>query len=464
MTLPRALFITGGAGFVGRRLLSQLRATGRPVIALDRGGSLSESTVADGIRVVRGSLLEPETYRDALRSCETVIHLAAATGRASAREHFLINARGTEILLEECQHAGVTRFLFVSSIATTFRDLRGYHYAQAKLQAEGAVLRSRLRSAVVRPTLILGPGAPLLTPLEKLALLPLIVLPGTGRARVQPIHVDDVVRAIAAVVRDDLFDGATYEIGGPEVVSMEELLHRVRRARTGRDAPVLRLPLALLRPPLRLAETAGLGRLLPVSAGQLSSFEWDGVASANRVQAAMGNGLVDLDTMIAGGTDQRAGAEAPAPHESCLTVPVDLLDAECKVFTNHLLGCDPNDYVIAKYRAAHTAVPALSQVVAGEETLIEFARRGPMRAQLADAYAALFAPHSVLRKKLVMLLAILETSQPTYRVVDAAIGGSRAATLSRLAMSGAAAVAALAVGAMVLLPRRVMARRSRQSP
>ena len=448
MTAPRALFVTGGAGFVGRRLLAELRATGRPIVALDRSGSLAEPAAEIGVRVVRGSLLEPETYRDALRSCETVIHLAAATGRASAHDHFLINARGTEILLDECQQAGVTRFLFVSSIATTFPDLRGSHYAQAKLQAEGAVLRSTLRWAVLRPTLILGPGAPLLKSLEKLALLPFIVLPGAGRARVQPIHVDDVVRAIVTVVRDDLFDGATYEIGGPEIVSMEELLRRVRRARTGRDARVLRVPLGLLRPPLRLAEAAGLGRLLPVSAGQLSSFEWDGVATDNRVQTMLRGGLLDLGLMLGAGTGQAAP---------------DALDAECRVFTDHLLGCEPGAYVTAKYRAAHAAVPALSEYGRSDEALIAFARRGPIRAKLADAYAAVFAPRSALRKKLVLLLAILETSQSTYPQVDAAIGGSQAAALLRLVVRGVGALAALALGALVLLPRRVMARGSGRS-
>jgi hypothetical protein len=229
---------------------------------------------------------------------------------------------------------------------------------------------------------------------------------------------------------------------------MEELLRRVRRARTGRDARVLRVPLGLLRPPLRLAEAAGLGRLLPVSAGQLSSFEWDGVATDNRVQTMLRGGLLDLGLMLGAGT----GHAAP-----------DALDAECRVFTDHLLGCEPGAYVTAKYRAAHAAVPALSEYGRSDEALIAFARRGPIRAKLADAYAAVFAPRSALRKKLVMLLAILETSQSTYRQVDAAIGGSKAAALLRLVVRGVGALAALALGALVLLPRRVMARGSGRS-
>ena len=81
------------------------------------------------------------------------------------------------------------------------------------------VAESGLRFAILRPTMILGPGAPIRGALEKLALLPAIVMPGTGRVRVQPIHVDDVVRAIVSVVNHDRFSNATFELGGADVLS-----------------------------------------------------------------------------------------------------------------------------------------------------------------------------------------------------------------------------------------------------
>jgi NADH dehydrogenase len=446
--MPPALFVTGGAGFVGRRLLAELHASGRSVVALDRSGSLSRP--GERVRVVRGHLLDPASYRDHLQSCDTVLHLAAATGRASAREHFEINVGGTEMLLAASREAGVSRFLFVSSIATTFPDQRDYHYARAKARAEDAVRRSTMRVAILRPTMILGAGAPLLAPLEKLALLPWIVVPGDGRARVQPVHVDDVVRAILAVVGDDRFDGETIEIGGPEAVTIEELLRRLRRARTGRDGRVLHVPLSLLRLPLRAAERAGLARLLPVTAGQLASFRWDGVAVANPVQAAIGPELAGLDAMIAAGND-RAGAIE------------DALDAECRVFTAHLVGRTPDDYIVSRYRAAHAALPALAAEGDADAALTAFARRSPARARIADAYAARFAPHSALRKKLVVLLAILETSPATWRDIDARIAASRGGALLRMLAAGAGAIAALALGAMLLAPARVMWRRRSRS-
>lgn len=444
MTMRNRIFVTGGSGFVGKPLLAALRNAGRPVIALDRSGTLSRS-LSDftGITVLRGDLLEPATYREALRSCDIVLHLAAATGRASAEEHIRVNARGTEVLLDECRRSGVRNVLFVSSIATTFPDKSGYHYAQAKSRAEEAVAHSGLRFAVLRPTIILGPGAPILKALEKLVLLPFVVVPGNGRVRVQPTHVDDVVKLILATVRDDLFVNETFEIGGPETVTMEELLQRLRRARTGRAGRVLHIPLGLLRPPLRLAEAMGLGSMLPISAGQLSSFRFDGVAAGNRLQERLRADSIGLPEMVSGHADGTA-------------VTTDPLDAECRVFTRYLLGCDPDAYVNAKYKAAHAVLPALSTTGRFDEALIAFARTCPLWTKVADAYAGLFSPAAALRKRLVLLLAILETRPPFHGLIDKTVDGPAPLVVVRLVTRTTGAVLCLLVGALVFLPTRAV--------
>lgn len=414
--MPHGIFVTGGTGFVGRHLLNALRDAGRPVFALTRTGApVPQET---GITVVTGDLLEPETYRNALRSCDVVIHLAAATGRASADEHIRVNARGTEILIDECRRANVPKLLFVSSIATTFPDKTGYHYAEAKTRAEDMVSRSGLQFIILRPTIIVGPGAPVVGALEKLALLPFIVLPGHGRVGVQPIHVDDVVRHITEAVRRDRFPNEAINIGGPDTLAMEEWLQEIRRARTGRTGRVLHIPLGLVSGPLRLAEAIGLGRMLPISAGQLSSFRFDGIA---------------------------ANPEASHP-----------LDAECRVFTRHLLGCDPDEYVLSKYRNAHAVVPALTASGRFDGMLIAFARFRPLCAQIADSYAGLFLRGATLRKKLVLLLAILETRPPFHQTIDQTVGGSLPLLLARLSFKTGGALLGLLAGMLIFVPTRAV--------
>jgi len=89
-----ALFLTGASGFVGGRVLRALAGRGREVRALVRGG---EARLAGtGATAVEGDLVRPESYSAALSGCELVLHVAAVTGRAPAREHLRVNAEGTE--------------------------------------------------------------------------------------------------------------------------------------------------------------------------------------------------------------------------------------------------------------------------------------------------------------------------------------------------------------------------------
>lgn len=444
--MPDTVFVTGGGGFVGRRLLSALSAAGATVRALDRSGRIDVSRAGPGVTIIRGDLLQPETYQDALARCGVAVHLAASTGAATEQEHSAVNARGTEMLVEECRRAGVSRLLFVSTIAAGFPDLRRYHYARAKRQAEDAVRAGGLRFTIVRPAIILGPGAPLRAALDKLARLPVIVMPGNGRARVQPVHVDDVVRAIQGVLDGDRFDNETFDLGGPEILSIEDLIQRLRVARTGRMGPVVHVPLPLLTGPLAAAEALGLVRLLPMTTGQLSSFRWDGVVSTRARHESLSSGRSSVADMC------KDDSADPA---------IDAIDAECRVLTRHLLGLEPDAYVVSKYRAAHAAVPRLAAAAPFDRALVAFARAHPAAAYLADAYAAVFARSGLLRAKLVLLLAILETRAPYSRAIDDVVDGPPWRAVIRLVWRGTVALIGLAAGTVILLPAQVILSRRR---
>jgi NADH dehydrogenase len=298
------LFVTGGNGFLGTRLVAELTARGAQVICLSRG--TPTVSTAGSCTWVPADLRQPESYAHALSGADAVIHLAAATGTAPARVHQEVNARGTADLVRATVGAGVSRFLFVSSIAAGFGDVRRYPYAQAKLAGEEAVRRSGLRHVILRPTIVLGPGAPVLAGLRRLARLPLVPLFGGGKARVQPIHVQDLATRIAGVVEDDWFNGETLEVGGPEVVTMRELLQEIGRLDRGRTPIMLPLPVGLPSALLWAAERAGAP--LPVTAGQLASFVQDGTAEPGNLTHSREADLIPLSMMLQQGL---AGEEMP---------------------------------------------------------------------------------------------------------------------------------------------------------
>lgn len=101
------------------------------------------------------------------------------------------------------------------------------------------------------------------------------------------------------------------------------------------------------------------------------------------------------------------------------------LDQECRLFTQRLCGLDPTPVVLVAYRRAHeTRSIDASKATRRERRLVAFAQGGAWSLHLADCYAALFARGSLLRKKLVLLLAILESTNPYSQVVDSPRPGS----------------------------------------
>jgi NADH dehydrogenase len=270
------LFLTGGGGYIGRRLLGGLDHTRySKIICLTRSGALGAPS---HVEFVKADLLDSSAYAEALRKCGTVLHLAAATGKSTPEEYFRVNREGTRTLIDACRDASVERFIYISSIAAKFRDQRRYYYAQSKLQAEELVRSSGLRYTIVRPTMVMGRGAPVLQSLSRLAAAPVLPIFGSGRAQVQPVSVDDLVACLGEILAGGAFDGRTVEIGGPQILSMEELLVKIRRARGKAAGPVLHLPAGLIAASVGILEKMLLP-LLPFTAGQIASFVNDGTAA-----------------------------------------------------------------------------------------------------------------------------------------------------------------------------------------
>ena len=142
--MRRQVFVTGAGGFIGKNLVERLTvAAGQHIKILTRTKSAQPSANKQ-IEEVVGDLLKPETYQAALEGCDTVVHLAAATGRVAPSECQRVNVEGTKKLLQACKAAGVRRFLHVSTIAAGYPNQRYYPYAQTK--DKGRSCRERKRA------------------------------------------------------------------------------------------------------------------------------------------------------------------------------------------------------------------------------------------------------------------------------------------------------------------------------
>lgn len=242
------LLLTGATGLVGSALLRRLLDDGQPVRCLVRDprrlGALRVR-----VQIALGDLSDPRSFRNAMRGVDTVVHLATVTRdqpRGSIEE---LTAMATWRMVRAAERTGVERFVFLSALGAS-----KHHPArlmQAKAVAEQAVRDAALRSIVVAPSFVYARGDRWLKLLERLSRLPIVLLPGSGRARCQPIWTEDVADCLMAALRQSAAGAQPagsasrrYELAGPETLTYDGVIQAMERS-IGRERPIVHLPAPL---------------------------------------------------------------------------------------------------------------------------------------------------------------------------------------------------------------------------
>ena len=244
------LLLTGATGQVGAALVRRLIAEGRPVRCLVRDPRrLGPERVR--VQLALGDLTDPPSFRNALRGVKTVVHLAASGRDQPLGSIEELNGIATWRLVQAAERAGVEHFVFFSALAASVHDRT--RFLRAKALAEQAVDESSLRHTVFAPSLVFTPGDRHLTLLERLALLPIVPLPGRGRALFQPIWADDVAQCVVAALDRDGAQAERYELAGPDTLTHTAVADLALRA-AGRSRPLVPVPERVTRAGLRTLE------------------------------------------------------------------------------------------------------------------------------------------------------------------------------------------------------------------
>jgi NADH dehydrogenase len=289
------ILVTGGAGFVGSRIVHALRAENRPVRVLVRSEDAGEQLRAWGCETVVGDLTEPASLRRALEGVDVVVHLVAILA-GKPEEFERVMTQGTRDLVALAREAGVRRFVLMSALGVDEQTKDLVPYYRAKWDTEQIVKESGLEHVIFRPSFVFGPGGGALQRFRRIAkLAPVTPIVGPGTQRIQPIWIEDVAAYFAAAIDKPEAANRTFEIGGPDIVTWNELWSRLKRT-LGARRPSLHLPFGLMR-----AQATVLERLPnpPVTRDQLKMLAaGDNVVTNTDAVDVFGLPLLPLDEQL----------------------------------------------------------------------------------------------------------------------------------------------------------------------
>lgn len=247
------IVILGGTGFVGSALVAQLGAAGHDVKVLTRHAERARHlTVVPGVRSVAANVHDPLVLRREFAGADVVVNLVGILnepGRSGAG-FTAAHAALTESVVAAATARGVGKLLQMSSLGADAHDGPS-HYLRSKGVAEQHVRGAALRWTIFRPSVIFGPGDSLLNRFAGLLRLSGGLMPlARAGTRFAPVYVGDVVEAFLRCLPDashgDASDGASYDLCGPEILTLAELVRRTADA-IGVRARILPLPDALAR-------------------------------------------------------------------------------------------------------------------------------------------------------------------------------------------------------------------------
>ena len=239
----QTIALIGGSGFIGSHLVNALVALGKNVrIATRRRENAAHLTLLP-VDVIETNLFDPVQLAAFVSQADAVINLVGILqskrgdpyGPQFAKAHVELPSK----IVAACQAKGVRRLIHMSALGA---DPKGPSmYLRSKGDGEKAVRESNLATTIFRPSVVFGPEDNFLNQFSFLQrIFPVIPL-ACSQAKFQPVFVGDVAKAFANVLDLDAASGRVYELGGPTVYTLEELV-RFSGAAIGKNAKIIRLP------------------------------------------------------------------------------------------------------------------------------------------------------------------------------------------------------------------------------
>jgi len=246
--LDTLITVFGGSGFLGRHVVRALAkrdyrirvAVRRPELA----GHLQPLGRVGQIHAVQANLRYPASVEAAMRDSHAAINLVGILAESGAQSFDAVQALGAGAVARAAAAVGA-RMVHVSAIGAD--ENSPARYARSKAAGEKAVLSAVPSATILRPSVVFGPEDQFTNRFAALARIsPMLPLIGGGLTKLQPVYVGDVATAVADAVDGKTKEGAVYELGGPEVLTMREIMEIIL-ATIERRRMLMSLPFSLAR-------------------------------------------------------------------------------------------------------------------------------------------------------------------------------------------------------------------------
>jgi NADH dehydrogenase len=217
-SISRGIVVTGANGFVGKNLRNFLHKNKINVLGISRKNFRKH---ASEVKITSTNLLEPK-LQTKLKNYDALIHLIGI-GRQSSKSTFEeINLNLTKNVIKACKNAGIKKIIFISGLGVSKSNQSDYFVS--KYKAEREIMNSGLDYTIFRASYIIGKTDYLTKALSKQMKNGIIVIPGSGKYRVQPIFVLDVAKIILEAVLEKKFSKKILDLVGPQKIRFEDFV------------------------------------------------------------------------------------------------------------------------------------------------------------------------------------------------------------------------------------------------
>ncbi len=235
--------VIGGSGFIGRHAIRALARRGYRVRAgvrrPDLAGHLQPLGDVGQIRPVQVNVRYPESIQAACEGADIVINLVGTLNNAGAQSFDALHVYGARSVATAAAQAGASRFIQFSAIGASSQSPAGY--GRSKAQGEEAAREAFANVQILRPSVVFGPEDEFFNRFAAMARFSPVLPVISGGTRLQPVSVNNVAEAVARLCEGQGKPGAVYELGGPQIMTLKEVMAHVLDI-TGRQRLLLPVP------------------------------------------------------------------------------------------------------------------------------------------------------------------------------------------------------------------------------